>query len=226
MVFALPLLVVLFSLGIALKSLNLSEMNAESWQRWWMGINALWCYFMLPLFIALISSSINSTEHKHEGWRLMLALPVNINLFYSMKLLLGWLLTVGSMLMLWLFSLLAAQVMIMVGASADLSYGSILLFSIPSIAIAVLPVMVIQHAISWRFSNMIIPLAVGVVATMGIVQIGSSQYWVYFPWSYMLTSALGSTAESQHLAIQLSAGLACLLFIFNLKLVAKNKRAG
>ncbi|MAJ70988.1 hypothetical protein C6Y40_22450 [Alteromonas alba] len=42
MVFALPLLVVLFSTGLAVKSQNLQAFDHQAWQRWWMGVMALW----------------------------------------------------------------------------------------------------------------------------------------------------------------------------------------
>lgn len=55
-----------------------------------------------------------------------------------------------------------------------------------------LPMLVLQHALSWASQNIILPLAVGVCATMGIIQLGSAEYWRFFPWSYPLMAASGS----------------------------------
>ncbi|OFI36389.1 hypothetical protein BFC17_00470 [Alteromonas lipolytica] len=226
MVFVLPLLVILFLLGLALKSQDVSLFTAENWQKWWMGVAALWSYFMLPLFIALISSAINGNEHKNEGWRLMLSLPVSLTGLYSAKCVLSALLTLLASLMLWFYGLLGAGALTLFGAPFDPTAGAILLFSVPSLWLASLPVLVIQHAISWRFGNIIIPLSVAVVATMGIVQIGSSEFWVYYPWSYMMMATLAGNDELRQQALVIAPALATALFWLSAQFAAINKRAG
>lgn len=226
MVFALPLLVVLFCMGLALKSQDVSQFDAEAWQKWWMGVLALWSYFMLPLFIALITGAINGNEHKNEGWRLMLALPVNLSSLYFAKLLLGALLNVIAMGWLWLSGVLATFVISAFGAPPPPDFGMQLLEALPVLALTCLPVLVIQHALSWRFGNIIVPLSVAVIATMGIVQIGSSQYWVWYPWSYMMTSALAGSGEIRELALWLSLAVTAGLFWLSVLTASVNKRAG
>lgn len=226
MVFALPLLVILFLLGLALKSQDVSLFTAENWQKWWMGVGALWGYFMLPLFVALISAAINGNEHKNEGWRLMLSLPVSLTALYSAKFVLSAVLTLLASMMLWIYGLLGVGIMTLFGAPVDSTAGTILLFSVPSLWLATLPVLVIQHAISWRFDNIIIPLSVAVVATMGIVQIGSSEFWVYYPWSYMMMATLASNDELRQQALIIAPTLAVALFWVSAQFAAINKRAG
>ena len=63
----------------------------------------------------------------------------------------------------------------------------------------------IQHAISWRFQNLVLPLAVGVIGTMGVQQIGSSTYWVWYPWSYPAMAMMGSQVDKQQHAMMLAA---------------------
>ena len=226
MVFALPLLVVLFSTGLAVKSQNLAGFDAQAWQRWWMGVMALWSYFMLPMFIALITGAINGNEHKNHGWCLMLVLPVNLYSLYIAKLLLGVLLTASALLWLWLSGLLATLLMTALGAPGETEYGMVLLNAMPALMLTSLPVLIIQHAVSWRFGNIIVPLSVAVMATMGIVQIGSSEYWVWYPWSYMTMSAMGGTEELRHHAVWLSLAVATGLFWLSTLLAASHKRAG
>jgi hypothetical protein len=57
----------------------------------------------------------------------------------------------------------------------------------------------------------VLPLAVGIGATMGIIQLGSSEYWVYFPWSYSLMASNGGAPEARHLALLLSGAVAVAL---------------
>ena len=52
----------------------------------------------------------------------------------------------------------------------------------------------------------------GVIATMGIVQLGSSKYWVYYPWSYTLMAVNGSAPDMQQKALLLATGLGAALF--------------
>ena len=96
----------------------------------------------------------------------------------------------------------------------------------PALMLTSLPVLIIQHAVSWRFGNIIVPLSVAVMATMGIVQIGSSEYWVWYPWSYMTMSAMGGTEELRHHAVWLSLAVATGLFWLSTLLAASHKRAG
>jgi hypothetical protein len=70
-----------------------------------------------------------------------------------------------------------------------------------------MPIVMVQHWISWRVQNIVAPLAVGVVATMGIMQIGQSKDWVYYPWAYVMT-ALNGTAPD--IAVRATT-LACLV---------------
>lgn len=72
-------------------------------------------------------------------------------------------------------------------------------------------VLLIQQAVAWRFQSLVLPLAFGVIATMGITQIGSSEYWVWYPWTYPLTAVNGSMAAHQQQALLLAAGVGAVL---------------
>ena len=83
--------------------------------------------------------------------------------------------------------------------------------TLAKIALTCLPVVLIQHALSWRYANFVLPLAVGIGATMGIIQLGSSDYWVYFPWSYSLMVSNGTAPEARQLALGLAGAVALAL---------------
>ncbi|MGH8078640.1 MAG: hypothetical protein ACREPE_15150 [Lysobacter sp.] len=44
------------------------------------------------------------------------------------------------------------------------------------------------------------------------MQIGSSVYWVYYPWSYVLMAVNGSDTQMQQQALMLAAGLGVLMY--------------
>ncbi|MES2018090.1 MAG: hypothetical protein V4484_16505 [Pseudomonadota bacterium] len=76
---------------------------------------------------------------------------------------------------------LVAALMVLGGASHAGAFSATLLPIAAKVALGCVPVLAIQHAVSWRYQNQVLPLAGGVSATMGITQIGSSGYWVYYP---------------------------------------------
>jgi hypothetical protein len=124
------------------------------------------------------------------------------------KAALAWGCVLGANLALGLLATLAAQLLAAARPTPAGMHDFPLALSLAKVSLACLPVVLIQHALSWRFANFVLPLAVGICATMGIVQLGSSEYWVWFPWSYSLMAASGSDPAAQRLALLLAAGLA------------------
>ena len=205
MMLACPFMVVLLSTGLFLKSANFAKPHL--WQTFWMGNMALWCYFMQPLYIALITALLNGNEHKNHTWRLMLTLPITQRQLYISKAILALAFVVGANMCLLLLTGLDIGLFGLFGYSMQAALDYPFAWTLLKISLACLPVVVIQHAISWRYSNIVLPLAIGVSATMAILQLGSSKYWVYFPWSYTMMAANGSAPQMQMQAL----GLALLL---------------
>ena len=208
MLVACPLLVVALGTGMLLKSPAAAFTRPHFWLGFWHGNLALWTYFMLPLYIALVTALLNGNEHRNGTWRLLLTLPVTPRQLYLAKAALAWGCVLGANLALGLLSMLAAQLLAAVRPTPAGMHDFPLALSLAKISLACLPVVLIQHALSWRVANFVLPLAVGICATMGIVQLGSSEYWVYFPWSYSLMAASGSEPAAQQQALLLAAGLA------------------
>jgi lantibiotic transport system permease protein len=219
-----PLMVVLLNLGMLLKSGHVGK-NLPLWQSYWLGNFALWCYFMLPLYIALITALLNGNEHKHQTWRLMLALPISQRQLFTAKAILAALFVLGANLALILFCLGGVVVLGLAGFPLDGWFDVQYLLNVGKITLACLPVIVVQHVVSWRFSHIVAPLALGVCATMGIIQLGSSVYWRYFPWSYSLMAANGGSPAMQILAMQLAVGVAASLFALALYWVGRTEQA-
>lgn len=205
---ACPFLVVALSTGMLLKSDDAFFARPHFWSGFWQGILALWTYFMMPLYIALVTALLNGNEHRNATWRLLLTLPVTPRQLYLAKAVLAWSCVLGANLGLALLSILGAQLLAALRPTPPGMFEFSLWQALAAVSLACLPVVLIQHALSWRVANFVLPLAVGIGATMGIIQLGSSEYWVAFPWSYSLMAANGTAPEARRLALLLAAGLA------------------
>ena len=84
---------------------------------------------------------------------------------------------------------------------------------IPYSIIASLAILTIQHIVSWRWKNIVVPLGLGVLSTMSILQFGSSKYWLYNPWTYMLVSTNGSDVSNQNSALLYSVVISMVLLV-------------
>lgn len=211
MMFICPALVVLLMVMLALNG-GVSVIEARGWSGLWTGTNALWCYFMLPLYIALVTTLLNGTEHHNGTWRLMLTLPIKTWQLYIAKAILAWLFILGANLILFAGLTVSISILMAFGFPAKGAFSYPVIGQIAKVLVTCLPILAIQHALSWRFGHIVAPLAVGVIGTMGIVTIGSSEYWLYYPWTYMLTSNMATDAASQLLSLQLAPLVAVVLF--------------
>lgn len=208
MMLACPLMVVLLNTGMLLRQLDAGGLDARAWHGFWLGSQAVWCYFMLPLYLALCTALVNGVEHRQHGWRLMLTLPVSARQLFAAKLLLALTMTALAHLCL---LLLALGVALLLPGAAPVQPAVAMAWSLAAALAASLPVLVLQHWISWSSQHIVLPLAVGVCATMGIVQLGSSDYWRLFPWSYPLMAANGSDPAMRATALMLGLGLGAAL---------------
>ena len=167
---------------------------------------------MLPLYIALVTGLLNGHEHKNQTWRLMLTLPISQRQLYVAKAVLAWLFVLGAKAVLVGGTSLAIGLLGLAGAPLKGAFVAPMLVMLSKISLACIPVLLIQHAVSWRLRNLVLPLAIGVIATMGITQIGSSEHWAWYPWTYPLMAANGSDPAVQSHALLLAAGVGAPLF--------------
>ncbi len=212
MMLLIPQMVVVLNVLMLARRNGIDAIDARQWGYYWSTSTAMWCYFMLPLFIALITGLLNGQEHKNQSWRLMLTLPVSQTRLFVVKGLLAWIFVMGASVILAVSLYLGALLLIAIGAAPQGAFAFAPLPMLAKLAVASLPVIAIQHAVSWRFQNLVLPLALGVVATMGITQIGSSSNWIWYPWSYALMAVNGADLPKQHLALWLAAGTGAALF--------------
>lgn len=211
MMLACPLMVAILCFGVQLKT---NKTGVIRWDMYWAGNTAIWGYFMFPLYLALITGLLNGNEHKNATWRLMLTLPIQSRQLFLAKFALAVIFMFGANLALILMTSLAIFVFGLLGFSTLQAFEFDFLRFIFFACISALPILVFQHWISWRVQNIVAPLAAGVIATMGILQIGQSENWIYYPWSYVMTALNATSIDVRHQAIILASTVAvCLLGI-------------
>lgn len=223
MMLAIPLVVLLLNFAMLVKRNEIGQIDERTWFFYWNGNTGMWSYFMLPLYMALITGLLSGQEHKNQTWRLMLTLPVSQLQLFVVKGILAWLFVVASTLILMTGTALSVGALVLAGASMEGAFPVELLTMLGKVALTCLPVLVIQHAISWRFQNLVLPLAVSVVATMGVQPIGSSTYWVWYPWSYPVMAMLGSDVAKQQHAMLLAAVVGVALMAISAVLLGRRE---
>ncbi len=194
-----------------LKAGDAAFARSTFWFGFWQSNLALWRYFMLPLSIALVTTLLNGNEHRNAAWRLLFTLPITPRQGFLSKAALAWGCVLGANLVPGLLATAAAGLVAAMRPTPPDMFGFPIALALAKVSLTCLPVVLIQHAISWRFANFVLPLAVGIGATMGIIQLGSSEYWVYFPWSYSLMASNGTPPEARQLAVGLAGAVTLAL---------------
>lgn len=222
---ACPLVVVVLLFAIAIKQTPAASVTPATWRNLWAAVSAMWCYFMLPLYVALITALINGNEHRNQTWRLMLTLPVGRAELFLAKAVIAGLLVAAANTALVVATFVTLLVLAAAGYPVDGMLDRSSLLAIAWIPLASLPVIVIQHALSWRMNSVVPPLALGVVATMGIAQVGSSKYWIYYPWSYPLVASNGSMPGSREHALEVALLVGIALYVLSAVWLSRREAA-
>ncbi len=212
MTLACPVAVVVLVFAMNLRRASPQTMGPDQWAMLWASVSAMWSWFMLPLYIALSTSLINGNEHRNQTWRLMLSLPVTRVELYAAKAVVAILLMLCAHVAMLASTALAIVVLGAFGYPMDGAFpprSSAVLWAAP---VAALPMLVLQHAISWRIRSIVPPLAISVVATFAAIQIGSSEYWPWLPWTYPLVATNAAVEATRTDALILAPMLAALLF--------------
>lgn len=210
MVFVCPLVVVLLNFLIQMKS-----KRTVNWDMYWMGQTAVWTYFMYPLYIALLTALLNGNEHRNGTWRVMLTLPISSAQLYIAKFLLAWLLLLVSNIALFIFSAVSIQVLGAIGVDTVGAYHYAFATSLWALMVSALPILVVQHWVSWHVPNIVAPLTLSVIATMGILQVGQSKDWIYHPWTYVMAALNASEPATRSHAMELGLSIGLLMALLS-----------
>ncbi|MEZ2658379.1 ABC transporter permease [Aneurinibacillus aneurinilyticus] len=147
---------------------------------------------LLPLVITVMVALLARLEHSQNGWKQLLALPVTREQVYKSKLVIACLLVLLNLGVLSIGTLVGG---LMVGIEGDVPYELILGRGLLAF-VATLPVIAIQFVLSYRFSHVGVPLAIGTaLAAPTLFAANSERFWLYDPWTYPVMAYFGPAQE-------------------------------
>lgn len=211
---AIPLFTCIVASLIFLSGRSLAQVSTADISMFWAGLQALWGYVIFPLFIALIASLINHIEHKNHTWRVMFSLPISKAALFWSKFLVLILYVVAANILLWFFANLFLIGVSLLNERTDIFFGVGLLGKLHYLLLAIFPIALFYHTIAWRFEQIILPLAISIIACAGVMYIGNSEYWIYYPWSYGLITLSATDPSHQIQALYLASTVSLLLSVF------------
>lgn len=207
-----PLAVVVFA-HLMLIARGGAAIEKAGWGVFIQGGIALWAYLVFPLLVALQAAAINNIEHAVDGWKRVFALPVQAPKVFLAKFLI-------------LLCLMLASSLILAAGLAGSAWVAARLFTdLPAFdpelaSFAFLRVMAcvaggglmiaLHFTLSWVMDSFVFPIAVGVIATMAVMQVASSKYWIWHPWTWSLTAAAASDRSHAELGMLMGTGLGLL----------------
>ena len=213
MLFVTPFSVVMLSTMMFLHG-NGKQVAEVGWGIFWIGNFSLWGVFMLPLYIMLITVLLNQIEHKEGGWRHMLSLPISRIELFTSKLILACIYLLSANVILVLMIFVISGLLGLSGYTGEAIDGvTIPITFIIKATLAGMGILLIQQLLAWRFKNFIIPMATGVIGTFSVLQMASSKYWYFNPWSYTLVATNSSNSSRSEFGITLSLILFIIGFI-------------
>ena len=150
-------------------------------------IRELWGFFFFPTYIALQSVLLLAIEHQANTWKHVYALAVPRWTVYFGKLLLSVGLVCFCMLMLYAFTEGAGLLLALL--KPELGFGKysisiLLLRGYSKMALSGLGILAIQHIISFRYPNFLVPAAFGFAMTVAGIAVGGQPVIEYLPYSF------------------------------------------
>jgi hypothetical protein len=175
----------------------------------------LWCFVVLPLFVALEAALLAGIEHRENTWKHLFALPIPRWTIYVAKLLVGFgllcitsvVLAAGTALQGWVILKLRPDL----GLSAPIPWTLILWRSF-SFVPPVLLMLAVETWVATRWRSFTVPMGVGIGCTAVTIMLlrtiknhVSTPYGPhlasYFPWSLpYVVIAPGATANLRETA--------------------------
>ena len=182
-----PMIIVLLVFGIYAERSGKSD-DADLLTGFAQLILTIWTIILFPLYVALVAALVAAIEHQNDGWKHILALPVNRSAIFVAKWIAGIGLVLLSSLVLSTGVVAAAEVLRLVKpgwSSSQLPTAMIFRGALLSSCAAVL-LFSIQMWISLRWRSFLPGLVVAVIAlALMFVAIprGVALFGSLFPWS-------------------------------------------
>lgn len=170
-----------------------------------------WVLLMLPLFVAVATTLLAAVEHGPGMWTQHFALPAPRWHLLVAKLAVALLLVGGATALLLAGVGLAGAMVVALGLRPDLAWGAPepgwdVAATAAALSWLLAGMMVsIQTVISLRWANVLVPLGVGVVATIvGFVAVNSPALAQLYPWALPFAGFAHYAGEGSALALPLA----------------------
>jgi hypothetical protein len=191
----------------------LGDSPGNPWPTFTQTMLTYWSLFMLPLFITLETALLAQMEHRQHNWKTLFSQPVPRGAVFGAKYLTGLLLLAVSSGVLLGLMLVTGYFLNILYPGYGFSAPFPLLASVRHLLLvggASALILTIHTWISLRWENFVIPVVVGIVATVFGVFVFGSDYVYWYPWT--IAGALAMEIDLPNLA-SLCLGLSGLLLI-------------
>ncbi|MED0674183.1 ABC transporter permease [Aneurinibacillus thermoaerophilus] len=136
----------------------------------------LWAFFC-PIGVTLIAAIVHYREFSENAWKHLLSLPVTRRNVYFSKWFLILLLTYLAIFVLFIGLFVVGKMLEFSEPFAWELYGRYALYQ----ALGVLGIVSIQHWLSSRFKNVIVPIAIGITLSVCALFFAQSEMLSFFP---------------------------------------------
>lgn len=187
-----PVLSIIQGIGLV-KNIGETKGFTDFWPSFFSGSTLLYGMFILPMLITILIAMIIRIEHSNNGWKQLLAMPIERRNVYLSKLLLVFMILFISVAVLIVGIIISGMVL---GGTEPIPLKIVVLRPILAL-IAALPIIALQFYLSIRFKHIGVPLGVGALTILPIILIANSaKYWIFYPWTYPLLTIMPNSIIS------------------------------
>jgi hypothetical protein len=164
-------------------------------------LGTMWGFFLLSMYVTMQSSLLLSIEHQANTWKYVYSLAVPRWTVYCGKLLLTVLLVGLAVLLLYAFTETAALGLSLLRPELGFdaySAGPVAAKSYTKLLLSGMGVVGIQHYLSFRYGNFIVPLAFGLAMSIASVLPLPRQPLRYLPYALPLSAVADLKYEGRH----------------------------
>ena len=168
--------------------------RADFWPQLWHSAWESMAIFLLPMAAILITALLAQIEWRGNAWKQVRALPVRRSTIQLAKLVIAVLLLAQLVVLfnvaLWCAGVLPALLLPGVPLPAGEIPWATVLRDDARYFVACLPMLVIQHAISVRFANFLVPVGVGFLAWVAALAMASTSFVQWMPYAWPIVAYL------------------------------------
>ena len=146
---------------------------------------------LYPVLTSIIITLLARIENLNSYWKYYLSLPVDKGKIYIVKFIIGCAIMFIDVVA-FILSIIAVGKLI--GIEGILPYDIVLIKPLMAY-LASLPIIAIIYVLSIRYSQMALPLGVGICLTLPAMIVANTKYWIIYPWSYPIMVALGGDMD-------------------------------